>query len=91
VIGDAAALAALVRASAADAVLVRVAPDAPPLALAQMRASLGPLAVERAPAQRVNALLVEPGADPADAAAAETWLAGAASTTGQWLVVSARR
>ena len=83
-------LAALVRATPAGVSLVMVVlPGRDPLALASVRAAIGPLAIERAPAARLNAVLPDPAADPAAIAAAVAWLEGALSTTGQLIEVSA--
>lgn len=83
-------LAALVRAADADSVLVLIDPALEPLDIARARASIGPLAVERAPDVRVNALLAAADADPADVEAAARFLEAARSTTGQLLEVTAR-
>ena len=83
-------IAALVRAAAPGTSLaVVIEPGRDPLALALARAAIGPLAVERAPAARLNAVLPASDADPADVDAAIAWLEGAASTTGQLIEVSA--
>lgn len=80
--------AALVRAAAAGAdVLLIVGPGLDPLALALARAALAPLALERAPASRVNAVRAAEGADPDAVEAACRHLEGARATTGQWLEV----
>lgn len=81
-------IAALVRAAKAESLAVAIAPGRDPLALAQARAAIGPLAIERAPATRVNAVLWSEGADPADIAAAIAFLERARSTTGQILEIS---
>lgn len=83
--------AALVRAADAESVLVLIDPALDPLALALARAAIGPLAVERAPGTRVNALQAAADADPADVEAAVRFLERARSTTGQLLEVAARR
>ena len=62
-----------------------------PLPLAMALAAIGPLAVERAPATRVNAVVAEPGASLADVAAAVAFLHAARSTTGQVLRVDQPR
>lgn len=80
-------VAALVRAAEGESVLLVLDPALNPLELARARAAIGPLAVERAPGTRVNALLAAAGADPADAEAAARFLEGARSTTGQVLEV----
>ena len=82
-------LAASVRAAAGDSVVVVIAARAP-LEMALARAAIGPLAVERAPRMRVNAVVPGAGADAADVAAAVVFLEGARSTTGQVLEISRR-
>lgn len=83
-------LAALVRGVAGGGSLVLViAAGRDPVRAAATRAMLAPLAVELAPATRLNAVLPAPGAAPARVDAAVAFLEGAASTTGQWLEVSA--
>jgi hypothetical protein len=77
-------------ASAAGDVTVLLDPALPPVKLAALRAAIGPLAVDSAPTRRVNAVAAETGAHPDDVAAACAWLAGAASTTGQVIEISAR-
>jgi hypothetical protein len=83
-------MAALVRAADAESVLVLIDPALSPLELARARASIGPLAVERAPDMRVNALLAAADADPTDVEATARFLEAARSTTGQLLEVAAR-
>ena len=83
-------LAALVRAAQTESVLVLIDPALDPLAMARARASIGPLAVERAPDVRVNALLAATDAEPEDVEAAARFLEAARSTTGQLLEVTAR-
>ncbi|WP_375428269.1 Rossmann fold domain-containing protein [uncultured Sphingomonas sp.] len=83
-------VAALVRAADAESVLVLIDPALDPLAAAQVRAAIGPLAVERAPNARVNALLPAPTAHPPDIEAAMRFLEGARSVTGQLLEVAGR-
>lgn len=80
-------LVARVRAATGDSVVVVIAPR-DPLAMALARAAIGPLAVEHAPAMRVNAVVPVQGADPHDVDAAVAFLAGAPSTTGQVLEIS---
>ena len=82
-------VAALARGALGDVVLV-VGAGLDALALARALASVGPLAVELAPAARVNAVVAGDGAEPADVAAAARFLDGARSTTGQVLEVGAR-
>ena len=57
------------------------------LATARARAAIGPLAVERAPGVRVNAVVMGADADPEQVEAAARFLEGARSTTGQVLEV----
>ena len=61
--------------------------DAPSLAL--VRAVIGPLAIERAPAATSNTVLAAPSADPAGVGAAAAWLEDAVSMTGQPIEISA--
>jgi glucose-6-phosphate isomerase len=84
-------LVALVRAApaAATSLVVAIEPGSDAVALALARAALGPLAIERAPATRVNAVLAAPDANPADVEAATAWLERAVSTTGQLIEVNA--
>ncbi len=81
-------LPARVRAVDAESVVVVIDAGWSPLASALALASIAPLAIERAPAGRLN--LVVRGADAAAAAvdAAVAFLQGARSTTGQVLTVS---
>lgn len=76
-------------APAAVSLTLLVVPGRDPLTLALLRAAVAPLAIERAPA-RVNAVLPDADADPADVDAAAAWLDAATSTTGQLIEVSAR-
>lgn len=82
--------AALVRAADVESVLVLFDPALDPLATALARAGIGPLAVERAPGVRVNAIIAAADADLADVEAAALFLEGARSTTGQLLEIAAR-
>ena len=82
--------AALVRAADAESVLLLIDPALDPLAAALARASVGPLAVERAPGVRVNALAAAVDALPADVEAAAQFLERARSTTGQLLEIAER-
>ena len=79
---------ALVCAAQGESLVVVIPPTLDPIALALARAALGPLAIERAPATRVNALLPAATADPAAIEAAIAFLEGAPSTTGQLLEIS---
>lgn len=80
-------IAAAVRGTAAESVVVEIAPGRDPLVDAQTRAAIGPLAIEAAPGRRVNAIVIQIGADPVAVDAAARFLDGAQSTTGQILVV----
>ncbi len=79
-------LVAAVRRATGDSVVVVIAARAP-LEMALARAAIGPLAVERAPAVRVNAVVPGMGAKADDVAAAVVFLEGARSTTGQILEI----
>lgn len=79
---------ALVRAAAAESVVVVIPPDLDPMATTLATAVIASLAIERAPAVRVNAVSYAAGADPADVGAAIAFLESAMSTTGQVLAVS---
>ena len=76
-------IAALVRGAAGESLVVMISATLDALAMAQARAAIGPLAVELAPATRVNAVVLAEGADPADVDAAVAFLEQARSTTGQ--------
>ncbi|BCA61828.1 hypothetical protein HMP09_1062 [Sphingomonas sp. HMP9] len=78
-------IATLVRGVAGGSRVVLIPATFDPLAMAQARAAIGPLAIELAPAVRVNAVVAPEGADPADVEAAVTFLENAPSTTGQLL------
>lgn len=82
--------AAVVRAVNGESVVVLFDPGLDPLALARARAAIGPLAVERAPTTRVNAVAPLPNARSEDVEAAVRFLDTARSTTGQVLEVSGR-
>ena len=71
-----------------EAILLVVTAGVAALDRALLRAALGPLAVAFAPAVRINALDVARQADQDDVVAAARYLAGAASTTGQWLEIA---
>ncbi|HEX8421348.1 MAG TPA: hypothetical protein VF638_15175 [Sphingomonas sp.] len=58
------------------------------LALALAQAAIAPLAIERAPAGRLNLVVRGAGADPAAVEAAVAFLEAARSTTGQILAIS---
>ncbi len=78
-------IATLVRAADADSLVVVVLSSDDALDLAMTRAVIGPLAIERAPGCRVNAVF--PGTDTAESVidAAVWFLEKAVSTTGQCL------
>lgn len=81
-------VAAAVRGAVGGSVVVVIARGADPLHLAMTRAAIGPLAIERAPAMRVNAIVPAADADQTNVAAAVAFLDRARSTTGQVLEVS---
>jgi hypothetical protein len=83
-------IAQLVRAATGEAMTLVIDAVAEPLTLTVTTASIGPLAVERAP-MRINAVVVRDGADPADVQAAVVFLDSARSTTGQVLWVGQDR
>ena len=74
-------IAAMVRAARGDSLVIVIAPGRDPLSAALAEASVAPLAIERAPAMRVNAVLGDGNA--VDIAAMATFLDVAGSTTGQ--------
>jgi hypothetical protein len=76
--------AARVRAAWGDSVVLVIAAR-DPLEMALARAAIAPLAIERAPAMRVNAVVPAAGADPRDVDATVAFLERARSTTGQIL------
>ncbi len=76
-----------VRAAAGEAVLVVIELGLDAIDEAAMLAALSPLALERAPGQRVNALVVAQGAAAESVEAATRYLAGAVAVTGQVLRV----
>ena len=78
----------LVRGGDAGSLVIVIAPGRCPLSLAQARAAIGPLAIEQAPARRINAIIVENGADGAAVDAMAAFLDSASSTTGQIVTVS---
>ena len=80
-------IAALVRGAVGESVVVVIPATLDALAMAQARAAIGPLAVEFAPATRVNAVVLEEGGDPADVDAAVAFLEQARSTTGQLIEI----
>ena len=74
-------IAALVRAATDESLVVVIVPGRDPLSAALAEASIAPLAIERAPARRVNAVIGD--GDAPDVAAMAGFLDAAASTTGQ--------
>ena len=76
-------VAALVRAAIGDSRVVVIPATLDALAMAQAKAAIGPLAIESAPATRVNAVVLAQGAHAADVDAAVAFLEQARSTTGQ--------
>lgn len=74
-----------VRAAAGEAVLVVIEPGLGAVDEAAIVAALSPLALERAPGQRVNALLIRENATAESVGAATRYLAGAVAVTGQVL------
>lgn len=83
-------IAALVRGAVGDSLTVVIPSTLDALAMAQARAAIGPLAVELAPATRVNAVALAEGADSADVDAAVAFLENAPSTTGQLIEIHRR-
>ena len=80
-------IAALVRGAVGDSLVVVIPATLDALAMAQAKAAIGPLAVELAPATRVNAVVLAEAGDPADVDAAVAFLAQARSTTGQLIEI----
>ena len=80
-------IAALVRGATGESRIVLIPANLDPLTMAQARAAIGPLAIELAPAVRVNAVAPAEGAQHADVSAAVAFLEQARSTTGQLLAV----
>lgn len=78
-----------IRAVTARFALVVVAPDIAPVDRAMILAGIAPLAVELGPERRIGALDITADACEADILATARFLAGAESTTGQMLTVSA--
>ena len=77
--------------SPSDSLVVVVAPSSDTLWLAMTRAAIGPLAIDRAPATRVNAVFAAQGAAEAHVDAAVDFLGCARSTTGQVIDVRAEQ
>ncbi|WP_147453149.1 Rossmann fold domain-containing protein [Sphingomonas sp. PP-CE-3A-406] len=77
-------IVSLIRSAEAESIVVVVVqPSANALWTALARAAIPPLAIERAPGCRVNAVFAEEGACDADVDAAAEFLDCARSTTGQ--------
>ncbi|WP_066649220.1 MULTISPECIES: Rossmann fold domain-containing protein [Sphingomonas] len=83
------ALVAAVQESAAEVIIVEVAPDIAALERHLILAAITPLAIELAPGTRLCAIDVGPGAEAEDVAAVRGWLSGADCTTGQVVAVTA--
>ncbi|KQN31359.1 hypothetical protein ASF00_00625 [Sphingomonas sp. Leaf34] len=83
-------IAALVRGAWGDSLVVMIPAALDSLAMAQARAAIGPLAIELAPATRVNAVVLAEEAQPDDVDAAVEFLEAARSTTGQVLPIGKR-
>ena len=79
---------AAVRTSVGESLVLVFKPGRDPLAMAQALAAIGPLAIEVAPARRVNAVVVTHGAATEDIDAAVAFLDQALSTTGQIITVA---
>ncbi|OYY68441.1 Rossmann fold domain-containing protein [Sphingomonas sp. 28-63-12] len=79
-----------IRQCVATAIVVIVPADWAPLDRHLLVAAIEPLAIELAPATRVNALDIAPGAQMADIAAAAIFLLSAQSVTGQILAIEQR-
>ena len=84
-------VAALVRGAGGDSRVVVIPATLDALAMAQARAAIGPLAIESAPATRVNAVVPAEGAHAADVEAAVAFLEQARSTTGQVIEIHQRQ
>ncbi len=83
-------VAALVRGAVGESRVVVIPATLDPLAMAQARAAIGPLAIELAPATRVNAVVSAEGARRGDIDSAVIFLDQAQSTTGQLLEIHRR-
>ncbi|KQS48922.1 MULTISPECIES: Rossmann fold domain-containing protein [unclassified Sphingomonas] len=76
-------IVSLIRRAEAESIVVVVQASANALWTALARAAIPPLAIERAPDCRVNAVFAEEGAREDDVDAAAVFLDHARSTTGQ--------
>jgi len=81
-------IAGLVRGAVGESRIVLIPANLHPLTMAQARAAIGPLAIELAPAVRVNAVVSVEGAHQSNVDAATAFLEQARSTTGQLVVVT---
>lgn len=81
-------IAAIVGAAVSDSIVLVIELPWSPLALALAQAAVAPLAIERAPGVRVNAVVVGAGAERGAVDAAIGFLDSARSTTGQVLTVA---
>lgn len=88
VLAEADDIAAIVRAAEGESIVLVIELPWLPLALALAQAAVAPLAIERAPGMRVNAVVVGTGADRSAVDAAIAFLDSARSTTGQVLAVA---
>jgi hypothetical protein len=70
-----------------DSVILLIASDVQALDRAMLRAAIGPLAIELAPAKRLNAVDIASAAADDDVIAAALFLAAADSTTGQLIEI----
>ncbi len=81
-------IAALVRGAEAGSIIVLISASLDALSTSKARASIGPLAIELAPGQRLNAVCPAASAKSDDVAAAVAFLEQARSTTGQLLDIA---
>ncbi|MDE0879424.1 MAG: hypothetical protein OSB00_12295 [Sphingomonas bacterium] len=78
---------AVIRATDAESLVIVMLPGRDPVTEAQIRAAIGPLAIEIAP-RRINLVAVTDGADKDAIDALVAYLDAAESTTGQIVDVS---
>mgnify|MGYP001102940772 CR=1 FL=1 len=78
---------AVIRATDAESLVIVMLPGRDPVTEAQIRAAIGPLAIEIAP-RRINLVAVTDGADEDAIDALVAYLDAAESTTGQIVDVS---
>ena len=81
-------MAAMVRGAQGESLVVVIPTTLEPVTLAMATAAIAPLAVERAPATRVNAVIAPPEHRTCELEAAIAFLESAASTTGQIVELS---